>query len=581
MIKVNLKSFCKKNQFILVIGVISFAFFPLIKNWKADPFTSDVDQYYSYIVALFIHNDLSFSFPNPYWLHTGPIGYPIQKMSLGIAILYLPLFLVGHGIALLFNVDPTGYTAPYSYSIAFGTIIYVLIGLHYLRSALLYYFPKTAVNATILCIYFGTNLLYYTIGWGLMSHSYLFFMMCIVIYGTHHWYQTHQKKHIIAVAFFIGLMTVSRPIEIAFLLFPLLFGINSIKDFKYRIKELWTYRIQIIIAAIFFLVPFLPQLLYWKTYADSWIYFSYGEEGFFFDNPHIWEVLFSFRKGLFIYTPIILFSFIGLAFSFKKKYFIATTSYIVINLFLVSSWWCWWYGGSFGMRALIQSFAVLAFPMAFVLSYLFNRLKKITIGVISFFILFSIIQTYQYSYNFINWDSMTKKAYTFSLFNFKYNKIERAYFNHVLVSPDYDAALTGKRDKEMLNHNSTINFNELLALDEFEILDQKHEYTKPLKKQRSKLKLTPKDSIQFNAIAVNIGKETIIVNSVVDIYSNNHINQFKKQFIILKQDKINLNQRFIPEVIQNTTDSIKCYFQLINGEDLVIYNKQIITKEAK
>lgn len=450
MIKQKLYNFYKKNQFILIIGLISFAFFPLLKYWKKHPFMNDVDQYYSYLVAVFIKNDLTFQWPNPYWLHQSPLNIMVQKMSIGLSILYSPLFLISHGIALIFNVNPNGYSTPYGYSIALGTIVYILIGLHYLRKTLLSYFPLKAVNLTIISIYFGTNLLFYTVGWGLMSHSYLFFMMCIVIYCTHSWYQSHKIKHIILIGFFMGLITVSRPIEIIFALFPLLFGVQNFTDVKNRIIEWWNYRLQLIISFLFFTLPIFPQLLYWKKFAGSWIYFSYHNEKFYFSNPHVFEVLFSFRKGLFVYTPIIILSFIGILFSYKKKYFWSTILYVSINLFLVSSWWCWWYGGSYGMRALTQSFAVLSFPMAYIITYIFskNTFKKIGLTIIYLLIGFSLTQTYQFSHHFIHWDSMTKKAYIFSLFNFKYNPDERAYFNSVLEEPDYDSALKGLPEKK-------------------------------------------------------------------------------------------------------------------------------------
>jgi len=36
------------------------------------------------------------------------------------------------------------------------------------------------------------------------------------------------------------------------------------------------------------------------------------------------------------------------------------------------SWWAWWYGGSFGLRAFIDSYSLLIFPLAALLSYFYS-----------------------------------------------------------------------------------------------------------------------------------------------------------------------------------------------------------------
>lgn len=573
MLNKKLFSYCKKNQFILIIGALSFALFPIIKYWKENPFMSDVDQYYSYNIALFIKNDLTFGFPNSYWLHQGPLNILIQKMSLGLAILYTPLFLIGHGIALLFNFEPDGYSTPYAYSIAFGTIIYVLIGLHYLRKTLFNYFPKNVVNTTILSIYFGTNLLFYTVGWGLMSHSYLFFMMCIVIYCTHCWYNTHQIKHIISIAFFISLMSVSRPLEITFILFPLFFGVKSLNDFEERISEWVKYKQQFLLAALVFLIPVIPQILYWKIFTGSWVYFSYKDEGFFFNNPRIWDVLFSFRKGLFIYCPILIISFIGLFLSYKKKYFIAVLTYTLINIFLVSSWWCWWYGGSFGMRALVQSYAVMAFPMAFVINFLFSKplLKKISTGVISFLILLSLTQTYQFSHNFIHWDAMTKKAYTFSLFNFKYDPDERAYFDSVLNHPNYEGAKKGKSE-ETFERNLTV----LKESKDSVILNPKNQFTPVFSQHVHELKVSRDDFIHFKGFLKNIGNDTAKVALVIDIFDGEtRVEYLSKEIKLAPKNELNISEEIDLKAITNPNNKISTYIYLPKGDLLEINNYSI------
>ena len=132
--------------------------------------------------------------------------------------------------------------------------------------------------------------------------------------------------------------------------------------------------------------------------------------------------------------------------------------YFFINVYLVSAWWCWWYGGGFGMRALIQSYAVLAIPFATFLQFVFapnyrkyylNSIARYaTIIALSTFIVLNIVQTYQYQIkSLIHYDSMTKEAYWYVFDKFYYvNGEDEQQHKALMVAPDYEAAMKGKRD---------------------------------------------------------------------------------------------------------------------------------------
>jgi hypothetical protein len=59
------------------------------------PLVEDVDQFYSYLPAIFIHQDLTFSFPNNYWTATAKNGTKIARTTYGMALMYCPFFLLG------------------------------------------------------------------------------------------------------------------------------------------------------------------------------------------------------------------------------------------------------------------------------------------------------------------------------------------------------------------------------------------------------------------------------------------------------------------------------------------------------
>jgi hypothetical protein len=113
-----------------------------------------------------------------------------------------------------------------------------------------------------------------------------------------------------------------------------------------------------------------------------------------------------------------------------RKIFLAIFIFFLANLLFVASWPTWWYGGSFGQRALMESYMILAFPLAAFLQWIFDQ-KKLVQGL-AMFVLFmlgtlSLFQTWQY-YNFILDSSRMTKGYYWRIFGTtKINEPDRKY----------------------------------------------------------------------------------------------------------------------------------------------------------
>ena len=122
----------------------------------------------------------------------------------------------------------------------------------------------------------------------------------------------------------------------------------------------------LLLAAGITLVACLPLFAYWRFATGHWITNPRGPGTFFFSEPRIWSVLWSYRKGWFVYTPIMLAAIPG--FFLLPRYLpraalpigLCTAAIIYID----SAWWSWWFGGSFGMRAFIELSSILSLPLA-------------------------------------------------------------------------------------------------------------------------------------------------------------------------------------------------------------------------
>jgi len=119
------------------------------------------------------------------------------------------------------------------------------------------------------------------------------------------------------------------------------------------------------------------------------------------------------------------------------------TIIVPLNIYIIFSWWCWWYGGGFGQRAFIDSYALMAVATASLLSAGIGPGKKwIRYPVMATFLLLAslgVFNNFQYYHGAIHWDSMTREAY-FDSFG-RVRPSER--FNQLLEEPDYERAREG------------------------------------------------------------------------------------------------------------------------------------------
>jgi hypothetical protein len=174
---------------------------------------------------------------------------------------------------------------------------------------------------------------------------------------------------------------------------------------------------------------------------------------FFWLQPQFINVLFSYRKGWLVYSPLMLLSLLGFIILFKKNkpLFLGIIIYFLINLYLISSWWDWAYGGAFGMRALVQVSAILIIPLAYFIQWFFEvvKLKYLKFAgavVVLFFCFLNVLQSNLYKHGIISYDGMTKESYWFTFLKKNYSKEDLLYLETLVKHPDYSAMRQGKRD---------------------------------------------------------------------------------------------------------------------------------------
>jgi len=414
----------------------------------------DMKAYYSYLPACFIHHDLTFQFVdsniykehNYFWVKSAN-GARVQKVSMGMAVLYSPFFFIGHIHAYITGDEMDGWSVPYQFWLGLSSIFYCILGLWLSSRLLTRFFSSGAVALSILAIGLASNLFYYTTVEGMLGHAYSLLLFTLMLELTIRFYQKPNWGITALIGLLAGLCVLVRPSNIIIIIIPALWGVTSWKSLVERLLFWWKRLPKLLLMGVLAFVAYFPQLAYWKYVTGDWFFYSYQDERFYLNNPHILSTFFSFRKGLFIYTPIMIFAFVG--FFFLKRFvrigFITIVIYSAVAIYMVSSWWCWWYGGSYSLRAYVESFAFWIFPLAAFFEVCIAKLKNkawVLIACVVLFICHNSFQIYQYRTSLLHWDSMTFDAWK-SIQGHANFPADRGQY---LRTPDYDKALKGDEE---------------------------------------------------------------------------------------------------------------------------------------
>lgn len=446
----------------------------------------DVHYYYVYVPSVIVYHDYRLGrvynklpgyVRNELWLpNHKETGRAYSKMSMGLALIYAPFTVFAHYVLVpVMNWEPDGYSPPYKLGLLMSAMVFLLLGLWHLRKILLQHYSETVTGLTLAIVVLGTNLSWYSTTEATMSHVYSFALIIIFYRLLQGWLITPSIRTTLLTGFVFGLLVLVRPTNLMFLV---LFFTTS--DFGDRIRFLFRNFARILLMLAMFLVVWAPQFAFWKYVSGDWFFYTYDKESFFWNNPQIISSLFSFRKGWLLYTPLMALSIIGLPILWKqnKTLFIQVVSVCILLIYINSSWWCWWFGGSYGNRAYIDGYGIFALSIGAFLKSAGEwkiRLFKITgLMLIVFLILLNIFQTWQYRMGFMHYCAMTEKSY---ILNFLKTKNSKDYEGN-LVMPDHQAGLYGvyyspleityaerniKREKLIANQTYFIDYFESLA----------------------------------------------------------------------------------------------------------------------
>lgn len=393
----------------------------------------DVFGYYLYLPAFLIYDDahdLAFRHeimetyqPAGDFHHAVQLdnGDWVMKYAVGQSLVYLPGFLVADLLAEPLGYPADGFSRPYQLAVSIVSLLMAFLGLYVLRKVLLYFFSEAVTAATLVIIVMATNYLNYTAIDGAMTHNALFTLYAMILWLTIRWHAQPNLATALWMGLAIGLATIIRPTDLMIVIIPLLWSVTGKASLKNKVFLLWDRKWDVLLLGLGMFVMGMVQLSYWKFASGDWIFYSYGDFGFDWARPHIPDGLWSYQKGWLVYTPVMILAWLGIFPAFRriKPIYYGLGLMMALTIYVVFAWEVWWYGGSLGARALVQSYALLALPIAAVLDWA-RKSVLATVGVTIFAIacsLFNLMLTYQAHGPNTGWEAeyMTK-AYFWKIF---------------------------------------------------------------------------------------------------------------------------------------------------------------------
>lgn len=395
---------------------ISISVFILVfrfSNQYQEELAWDIFGYYLPLPATFVYNDmwmddrswveainLRYHLTDTiYQISATPKGDPMYFFFLGISLLLLPFFLIGHLSAYVGGFPMDGFSLPYEEALVFGATCYTLLGLWFFRKWLLQFLKDKTVAILLFMLVFATNYFVHGILKNLETVSFLFTGAAMVFYYTHQIHTNFERKHLRALCAVLAFMILIKPSECIFALIPLLYGVFNAEGRGVKWDLIRDQKKEIIQAFLIGTCIVGVQIVYFLVKTGRPFYDSYinAGVGLDFTQPHFFEALFGYRKGWLVYTPLMLLFFLGIN-QFYRQFKPLFWSYMLpflLGLFIVVSWTEYWYGAAFSLRPMIAWYPFLFLVIGLLWEKWFiNWINQV---VLSGFVLFcSFLNLFQY-----------------------------------------------------------------------------------------------------------------------------------------------------------------------------------------
>jgi hypothetical protein len=316
-------------------------------------------------------------------------GHLDNHFTVGPALLWAPFLLVAHAGVLLArefgsSVLADGFSAPYRYAMAFGTAFYGFLALLFsFRLVRNYVNPLWAFIAT-LAIWWASSLLVYMYFNPSWSHAHSAFTVALFLW---YWERTREERSVrqwVVLGLITGLMLNVYYPNLMLVAVVLLEALRQYlelfrKGWQSESKKVLSLLSRQLVFGVVVCVCLLP------TFVSRWIVYGGPFEtgylpirDFLWGSPVFLKVLFSANHGLLSWTPVLIFSLLGLALFARRSPNIGVPFLAAaVAFYLFISIYPDWAGiSSFGNRFFISLTSLFIFGLAITLESLAGRFSS-------------------------------------------------------------------------------------------------------------------------------------------------------------------------------------------------------------
>jgi hypothetical protein len=242
-------------------------------------------------------------------------------------------------------------------------VIYATLGAYFcFRTAALRFNPRAAFWGTILA-WLATSALYYSLVSPTYAHAASLFTSSLFVFV---WLRALDRESIgrfVWLGLLAGVAMLVRWQAVTLLALPaveLAMRPGAPAD---RVRRLLTYGLVMGAAAA---VAFTPQLVAWHAIYGQFFVVPQGPDFMRWTEPAVASVLFSARRGLFIWTPAVILAVAGLVALVRRDRRLGVGAIVVLllSLYVNASVRDWWAGEAFGARRFIGETVFFALGFA-------------------------------------------------------------------------------------------------------------------------------------------------------------------------------------------------------------------------
>ena len=248
------KKILKKNQnwiiFHLILASILLSVFLLEFKLVGQSVYGDARYYMAFTRSLYFSQNVDISDEMAhFWSPESnnlPAGFdPVPEFqnvikvtthnfSLGISVIWLPIYLIADVLVIIFSkfdsgIVRNGYSDIYQIILGIGNISFVVGGLIILSSILTKFYSKFISALSIILILFSTNLFYYSAIDAVNTHPFSFFGTSLLLFLLFKYKENKKLKFLFMQGLVLGFLTANRMQDGILILIPFLTILRGIK----------------------------------------------------------------------------------------------------------------------------------------------------------------------------------------------------------------------------------------------------------------------------------------------------------------------------------------------------------------